>query len=280
MDKKIFIVFFSANGATRKVAEIIQEGVAKSGSPVSMLSLGGQSDAARIVDELKAAGSDACLFIGSPVYRDGAVPGVMTFLENLPMVEGAVAVPFVTWGQACSGLALWQMANALMAKGFSLAGAAKVLAVHSMMWRVKNPPGGGHPDQEDRRRLLEMVDRLLEGFESGNPPLIGIERLDYQPDEQSEQIKEKIAGPWKIVPKSVKQDACTQCGICEQECPVDAIALDPYPEFDNTCCDCFNCIRLCPEDAFELPVSMDKIEGYIWDRVNNIDEQPYTKVFL
>ena len=280
MDKKIFIVFFSANGGTRQVAEIIETGFLKHNASVSMLRLGPETEHPELIAELKAAGSQACLLLGSPVYRDGTVPVVMKLLEELPAIEGAVAVPFVTWGKACSGLALWQMANALIEKNFSLVGAAKVLAVHSMMWRVENPPGEGHPDEEERRQLLEMVNELCERFGSGRQQPISIEQLDYWPEEQAKQIKKKIAAPWMIVPKIVKKSECTECGICEQECPVDAIELNPYPEFNKSCCDCFNCIRLCPEEAIEPGMSMNQIEGFIWDRVNNIDEKPYTQIFL
>ncbi len=66
MGKKGFIVFFSDNGGTQKVAEILHEGLEKNGVSVTMLSLGA---------------------------------------------------------------------------------AAKILAVHSMMWRVENPPGEGHPEE-------------------------------------------------------------------------------------------------------------------------------------
>ena len=280
MDKQIFIVFFSANGSTRLVAETIQEGFAKTGQTVTLNALGHSADDAGLLEKLHAAGSRAVLFIGSPVYRDGAVPAVMRFLETLPTLNGALAVPFVTWGQACSGVALWQMGEVLSVKGFRLAAAAKVLAVHSLMWRVKNPSGGGHPDMDDLRQVHEMVDTLRERFESNSLQPIALERLDYQPAAMSGQMKQKIATSWKIVPKTVDQAACTQCGICEKECPVRAIALDPYPLFDKTCCDCFNCIRLCPESAIEPAVSLDKIEAYVWERVEKIDEQPETQVFL
>ena len=62
-----------------------------------------------------------CLFIGSPVYRDVAIAPVINFIEDLPQLEGNYAVPFVTWGQACSGVALWQMSAALIKKGFRIA---------------------------------------------------------------------------------------------------------------------------------------------------------------
>jgi ferredoxin len=280
MRKQIFVVFFSANGSTRRVADIIQEGFAERDAAVSVFSLGGAEQSAGLADRLIEAGPEACLFLGSPVYRDGAVPAVMNFLADLPPVNGAAAVPFVTWGKACSGLALWQMGSALVKRGFFLAGAAKVLAVHSLMWRVKQPPGNGRPDPEDRRQLMAMVDALWRRFASGDDRVLPIDRLDYQPDAQSEEIKKKIAAPWMIVPKTVDPDACTQCGICEQECPVGSVTLDPFPQIDQTCCDCFNCIRLCPEDAIEPKISMDQIETLIWERVNTIDEKPGTQIFL
>ncbi len=39
-------------------------------------------------------------------------------VEDNVLMDGAIAVPFVTWGQACSGVALWQMGSALKEKGF------------------------------------------------------------------------------------------------------------------------------------------------------------------
>ena len=93
-------------------------------------------------------------------------------------------------------------------------------------------------------------------------------------------MKNKIKAPWLIIPKTVNNEACTQCGICEEECHVDAVLLNPYPEFDQKCIDCFNCIRLCPEEAIASSVSMDDIADHIRARVKNINERPLTQVFL
>ena len=108
----------------------------------------------------------------------------------------------------------------------------------------------------------------------------GVDILDYQPAERANEMKNKIKTPWYIIPKNVSAEACTQCGICMEECPVDAVSLDPYPEFDQKCIDCFNCIRLCPEEAIASSISMDDIADHIRERVRTINESPLTQVFL
>jgi NADH-quinone oxidoreductase subunit F len=50
-------------------------------------------------------------------------------------------------------------------------------------------------------------------------------------------------------------DKCTGCTKCSQECPVKAIAFNPYEkhEIDQTVCTkCDNCRIICPEDAIEI----------------------------
>jgi ferredoxin/flavodoxin len=279
MDTKIFIAYCSPAGSTRAVAEAIQAGFNRRKTDVLMLDLAQPQDRPAFLEALANAGSRACLFIGSPVYRDAAVPPVMRFVEALPQTDGAFAVPFVTWGAACSGLALWQLGDALIKKGFQVAGAAKVAALHSMMWRVDDPAGKGHPDEDDRRQIEQLVDTLYSRLDSDHTPQIDLGVLDYQPREQAEEIRKKIAAPWQIIPKQVNQEACTQCGVCQQECPVAAVVLDPFPEFKPNCFDCFNCIRLCPENAIAPSKDMTQIENYIRERVRKIAERPLTRIF-
>jgi flavorubredoxin len=153
MNIKIFIVFSSPAGSTRRVAEAIKKCIRQQNVEAVMLDLGAGDDGSEVLDSIQAAGKQACLFIGSPVYRDVAVPPIVSFIDSLPSMDAAMAVPFVTWGQACSGVALWQMGRALKKKGFTIVGAAKVLAVHSMMWQASTPAGQGHPDKSDLQEI-------------------------------------------------------------------------------------------------------------------------------
>ena len=277
---KFVIVYCSPAGSTRQVADVFHNSFCKNNTDVVTYDLARENDRSAALDVIKTADQKLCLFIGSPVYRDMAIPPVMKFIDALPQSEGNHAVPFVTWGQACSGMALWQMGDALMKKGFQIAGAAKVVALHSMMWLADDPAGKGRPDKTDESIIEEMAVTLQKRFDSDDIPVLALEALDYQPRKRADEIKNKINAPWYIIPKKVDAAACTQCGICEEECPVDAVILDPFPEFDQNCIDCFNCIRLCPEDAIASSISLDDIAHHIRERVRTINEKPLTQIFL
>ena len=160
--KKIFIVYFSPAGSTRHVAEVIEKQFLALGAEVSSFDLAEcSSDVATTISlQMEASEGKSCLFIGSPVYVSHAVPLVMEFIAGLKENTGAFAVPFVTWGGACSGISLYEMGKELLNKGLPLLGAAKVLAVHSLMWPLENALGKGHPDADDDQMVKELVDHI------------------------------------------------------------------------------------------------------------------------
>ncbi len=52
--------------------------------------------------------------------------------------------------------------------------------------------------------------------------------------------------PW------IDQDLCVGCGICVDECPVEAITQDQISKAninDNKCIRCGKCHKVCPQDA-------------------------------
>ncbi len=279
MDIKFYIAYISPNNTTRTVAEAFAERLRESGQKVAILDLASQNGHSDFMAEL-TSDPCPCLLVGSPVYRDMAVPPVMAFIDALPEMNASWTVPFVTWGTACSGVALWQMGGALVEKGAQIAGAIKVGALHSLMWHCDVPEGLGLPGEGDLQKVQDLVGRLLAGLESGSLHGLSIETLDYQTEERAKEFKAKIAQPWMIIPKTVDENACTECGVCEEVCPVEAIGLDPLPVFADTCFDCFNCVRLCPENAIESKVPLEKIEAMIRGRVETINEKPLTQIYM
>ncbi len=51
------------------------------------------------------------------------------------------------------------------------------------------------------------------------------------------------------------KEKCTKCGVCERNCPVEAILLSPFPAFDyDNAFRCYCCHELCTENAIDLKV--------------------------
>lgn len=279
MRPKFFVVYISPNGSTRLIADVFLQQLNRSGQQVASLNLADHLLVPDFIEEFTDT-ENVCLLIGSPVYRDMAVPPVMDFIHRLPKMKNAWAIPFVTWGLACSGIALWQMGKALLEKGFRIAGAAKVASVHAMMRNLDHPIGEEHPDKEDQKQIIQLIDLLVSRFESNEMKALDLETLDYQSPEMSGECKSRIGKAWMIVSKKIDTNACTQCGLCEEECPVQAIVLDPYPKFTDACFDCFNCVQLCPENAILPARSLEEIQVNINKRINLIQERPLTQSFV
>jgi ferredoxin/flavodoxin len=280
MESRFFIVFCSPAGSTRHVAEVIERELTTLGAETHKLDLGREHDWSRALDLIRVAGQKLCLFVGSPVYRDQAVTPVAQFLEALPNLDGGFAAPFVTWGGASSGIALWQMGRSLTQKGLILAGAAKVLGVHSLLWSSESPLGQGHPDGDDDMAVRRLVHEVFSRVEDGKNDGLPLTALDYQPAERAIELKENLTGPRPVTPRSVNEAKCNQCQTCINECPADAITLDPYPQFGTDCFDCFNCIRLCPEHAIEPKITLAQLEERIRNRAETMREHPYTQIFI
>lgn len=274
-----YLVYISPNGSTGQVADELAGQLEKGGARVERLDLADPAGRDTFVEKLNND-PQACLLIGSPVYRDMAVPPVMAFINALAPTETGWAVPFVTWGLVTSGVALWQMGGALAEKGFRLAGAARVGALHSMMWTADDPAGKGRPDEADRQLVRDLADRLISAAAAGTFKTMALETLDYQPKEKAEEFKAKLDKPWMVIPKTIDEAACIQCDVCVEGCPAGALSLDPYPVFGKACFDCFTCVRICPEAAIIPAAPAEKIAEKVREKVAASTEQPQTEIYF
>jgi len=279
--KKVLIAYFSPAGSTRHAAGVIEKQFQALGTDVWVLDLGQCSDgSAEISRQIEESKGNICLFIGSPVYVSHAVPRVMECIAGLTENTKAFAVPFVTWGGVCSGISLFEMGKELLNKGIRVLGAAKILAVHSLMWQLENPLGKGHPDSNDDQMVKELVNRIHDKLHSHTPKGIKISDLAYQTKENHLEM-EKIsleAAKADMPIREIDTTLCNQCQICAEVCPMDAIALTPYPEFGHGCVFCFSCMKQCPEQAIKTDLS--EIWQRIKDRAAFFSEHPHSQTFL
>ena len=82
LNMKIVIVYCSPAGSTRHVAEVIHNSFNQRNVGAVMLDLAKGHDRPEALEVIKTANQKVCLFIGSPVYRDVAIPPVMNFIEE------------------------------------------------------------------------------------------------------------------------------------------------------------------------------------------------------
>jgi len=280
--KKVFIVYFSPAGSTRHVAEVIEKQFLALGVEVSSFDLAeSNSDVAMTISQQMEASEDrSCLFIGSPVYVSHAVPLVMECIAGLKESDGAFAVPFVTWGGACSGISLYEMGKELINKRFTLLGAAKILALHSLMSQLEEPLGKGHPDADDDQMVEELVNHINQKIQEDHPKGIKLSDLAYQAKENHKEM-EKVslqAAKAHMPERTIDAELCNQCQVCSDVCPADAVTFTPYPEFGDGCVFCFNCLKKCPEQAINADFS--EVWKRIKDRAAFFSERPYSQIIL
>ncbi|MBN2809396.1 MAG: EFR1 family ferrodoxin [Deltaproteobacteria bacterium] len=278
---KNFIFYCSPAGTTRHAAGVIADRLRAADSEVTLCEVGkNEKQLSQVLQEVAEADAKVCLYLGSPVYSSHALPLMMALIERLPVKSRAYAVPFATWGGATSGLALEEMGAALTAKGYGVLAAAKVLAVHSLMWQLDNPVGFGHPDAADDRLLEALVEAVEKNLSLPEPLLLHSAALEYQPRVMAEDMRKlnlRIAG--KILPqREINQDKCTQCGQCAEQCPVAALTLNPWPSFAENCILCFNCMRLCPEEA--IAADLSAIYARIRERAQAAREGEPSQIYL
>ncbi|MCL1981066.1 MAG: 4Fe-4S binding protein [Proteobacteria bacterium] len=274
------IAFFSPAGSTRCIANAIHHRLSEKNRSALLLDLGKNEQAAHeaLASMLQ---NPCCLWIGSPVYCDHAVPLVHTFIDQLPAPASRChTVPFVTWGGVTSGLALLEMTQHLLKKDYLPLGAAKILAVHSSMWSVAQPLAAGHPDQDDLAQLHLLVDHITAALDHPHPPGLALDQLDYlSPALRADAATKSLAAAKAAMsPLAVNEELCLQCSACAEGCPVAAITLNPFPVIDQASCVlCRQCVRNCPQQAF--PANNEQMAARIADLAAKSDEDKVTKIF-
>lgn len=153
--EKIWAVYFSGTGTTRRTVERIAGGIA------SRLNLPAESvDFSRpaVRQETLRFGEKDLVVFGAPVYA-GRVPNVLLpFLQERIVGGGALAVPVVLFGNRDYDDALIELRNILAADGMHPIAAGAFVGEHSFS-RVL---GADRPNAEDEALMDEFAARVAE----------------------------------------------------------------------------------------------------------------------
>lgn len=243
--KKVWAVYFSATDTTKKTVLTIADEAARL--------LGAEREDYDFTlpgmrENGFAAGKDDLVIFGTPVYA-GRVPNVL--LKYLATIQGngALAVPVVLFGNRNFDDGLIELRDILENTGFHTMAAAAFVGEHSFSKTL----AAGRPDADDMKEALAFAGKVTEkvkGLPEGEAPApVEVEGVPhpyrgyYQPrDRKGVSIDIR-----KV--KSLVSDACDDCKICADVCPMGSISHENVREYTGICIKCGACIKKCPKQA-------------------------------
>lgn len=243
--EKIWAVYFSGTGTTRRTVERIAGGIA------SRLNLPAESvDFSRpaVRQETLRFGEKDLVVFGTPVYA-GRVPNVLLpFLRERIMGGGALAVPVVLFGNRNYDDALIELRNILAADGMHPIAAGAFVGEHSFS-RVL---GANRPNAEDEALMDEFAARVAElaaGLDAA--PVKSVAVRGKEPLRPYYTPRDRAGNPINILKVKPKTDLsrCGGCGLCADLCPMGSIDPADVSAVRGICIKCCACVKGCPTGA-------------------------------
>ena len=243
--EKIWAVYFSGTGTTRRTVERIAGGIA------SRLNLPAESvDFSRpaVRQETLGFGEKDLVVFGTPVYA-GRVPNVLLpFLRERIVGGGALAVPVVLFGNRNYDDALIELRNILAADGMHPIAAGAFVGEHSFS-RVL---GADRPNAEDEALMDEFAARvaaLAAGLDAA--PVKSVAVRGQEPLRPYYTPRDRAGNPINILKVKPKTDLsrCGGCGLCADLCPMGSIDPADVSAVRGICIKCCACVKGCPSGA-------------------------------
>lgn len=231
---------FTGTGNTQRTAEIVGQALAEA---LGMSFIATQFTLPEERKQPMSADVDNIYLIGVPVIA-GRVPNLLLPYLKALRGNGALAIPFVTYGNRAFDDALSELTGILKDNHFRILAAGAFIGRHTFAHKL----AFGRPDEKDLQVMRQFARDIAEKIRKGTytePTVPGAYPPGpyYQPrDSQGKPIS--IV---KITPKTT--DACNDCKICSLACPLGSIDYEDCSIITGPCMKCGACVEKCPVEA-------------------------------
>jgi len=244
---RTLMICFSQTGNTRKVAEQIQQGINEVADTCELIGLD-EADSESL-DKYDLVG------IGFPVFYYKEPFHISDFIDSLPIMKDKRWFVFCSHGSVL-GMTLISMTERLEKKGITVIGSHHTYADASLPFYPYPTVTTGHPDDQDLQEARDFGTAIAQcsiAVASGDTSCIkrpAPVTEDWVP-EQSALLTQEFMD--KAFPRlSVNTETCTQCGECQDACPVNGIDIEAEPpNIQDPCIYCWNCAKICPTCSIE-----------------------------
>jgi len=264
---KIPIIYFSASGNTKYIAQLIKNGLKFAKLEPELVPINSIKKKNYNLNEIEVFG------IGAPVYVMAFTPNVIEWVQSLPIAIKKTRFFLFDTNAGMPGNAIKHIKGILEKKNYKYIGALEIVAPTRDSVFETNLYKYVSWSKKKIERSFQFGVKLSNIIKSGegkldwsNPTLFGtLIRAFFK-------IFEKPL--YKQLNRQIGYNAskCTKCKSCEKICPTDAISFDDKPNFYNDkCMACFECLRICPSGALFLKLMPNAvyfkgpktIKGYI-----------------
>ena len=242
--EKVWKIYFSPTGTTRKVVTLLGEEIA--------VALGVPADEYNFTlpsarQNFPQVESGDLVIFGMPTYA-GRLPNLM--LKYLATIsgKGALSVPVVTFGNRAFDNSLIELRNILESHDFHTVAAGAFSCEHSFSTEL----GAYRPDWEDECEIKDFALSIAEKISAGKAEHLEASAIEvpgnpdagyYQPRDR----KGNFIDIRKVKPFTGSK--CVNCCVCARVCPMGAIDPSDVASVPGICIKCNACVKRCTRGA-------------------------------